>query len=177
MKKMKCSHLGKKMATLAIALVMILSCSFSAMAAPRSTGVYLGAGVANLGDGIVNYQVNGHIYYNTNTSTQLSLASMVQWIYNYGSQKIDEVRFEALSGTGFGNAIGYYEINPITAGNNARIEENWAARYGNAVYLKNGIDQAAFTSMSTGYDGGVYYSAWNSTWYSTTRDDQFYFGS
>lgn len=171
MKKMKCSHLGKKMATLAIALVMILSCSFSAMAAPRSTGVYLGAGVVNLGDGIVNYQINGHVYYNANTSTYLNLASLAQWIYNYGSQVIDEVSFYASNGACTNiTDTGYYDITPITAGNAARIEHSY---FVNPVFQKDGPTQLACTSIKAGFYGGISNGAWDSSWYPTTRSDSF----
>lgn len=177
MRKTKCSHLWKKMATLAIALVMILSCSFSAMAATRTICAILGWGTANLGDGIVNYQVNGQIYYNENTSTQVSITSMVQWIYNYGTQPINETYFHAYDALAT-NSVSWPVDCSITAGNNQRIEVNW---YGacmhlgkSHVYPKNGSYNTAHTSMVAGYDGGVY-SAWDSWWYPTTRRDYFHF--
>lgn len=177
MRKTKCSRLCKKMATLAIALVMILSCSFSAMAATRSTAVHIGTGQANLGDGIVYYVVTAQLYYTENTATRLGIESMAQWIYNFGTQPINETYFHAYDSLAT-NSTSWPVDCSITAGNNQRIEVNW---YGvclhlgrSHVYPKNGSYYTAHTSMVAGYDGGVY-STWDSLWYPTRVDSEFYF--
>ena len=157
-----------------IIVILALSCSVSAFAA---TGVYIGRG--NVYWGIIDYDVAGHLYYNTNNSTTLDVYSLVMYIYNYGLD-VDEVRFEVYDSAFSKYTLSWgYLATPVANGSSARVEADWASIcYSNhlsinTAYSKtNGNGDLVFADMVAGISW-VTLGGWYSYWYPTYYSSQF----
>lgn len=161
--------------------ILLFCCSFNAKAATNAQSIFLGSGNVDydFAASTVNYDVNGYVYINSNTTEALDISSMVQWIFNYGIYSVNEVRFEAHDGEweNYQQAFGY--IDDVGTGDNARIEADWesicSAEGKSNVYEKIGSpDKFAYTNMVSGYSqAGL--GGWASFWFENTREDDFHY--
>lgn len=180
MKRLTASKLGYRLLVIIMAFVMVISWSTSALAATRSTGIYLGSGNVYKFSGDVDYDVRGYVYYNANTSTYIDVNSMVQWIYNYGEYNVDQARFEAHDGefNNYNITEGLINITGVEPGDNVRLEADWESICRldgkSTIYQKNNNDVYAYTNMVSGnsYAG---LGGWASYWFPTTREDLFHY--
>jgi len=153
-----------KRKTLIVVILLLLSVN----SVWATTGVYIGKGTVVELNGQQDFTIKCYAYYDSNTSSELELSSLVQYVNNYGDLPVDEVMFKALSGDYTPSTqIGYYYITPITTGNYRRLEGSF-----HETYEKNGGSDCAMTSMTSGYQNG-YFGVWDSFWYSNSRDDDF----
>ena len=160
-----------------IVALLVMCASTQAFAA---TGVYLGSDTVYYAGGDLEYDVRGYVYYNSNSTTSLNLYSLCQWIFNHGNYEVDNVEFYANDGAQTKNTSTWaYLSNPVTSGNNSRIETQWypicvAKGYSDSVFSKNTSEHFAYTDMVAG-NRYVLLGGWQSYWYQTSRDDDFHY--
>ena len=158
----------KKLLTVLIVLTLIISCSANAFAA---TGIYFGSGTVSSWPDI-NFEVRGYFYYNSNTSAALDIYSMAQWVYNYGNAAVNQQYWFATDEGGTKPTGQVAGINPITYGNNRRVELPWSSLVSNTSYPKNGTNKAVMTDMSstTQFVGG----GWGCNWFQSSYSPYFH---
>lgn len=150
-----------------VAVAVLLSCSFNALAATTTiVSEFLGRDNVNEGDGAFDFDIKAYVY-RDNTRDTVEVSSMVQWIYNYGICNVNEVVFEGHDGDYDNHTYLFAYIDPVTTGNNARFEADWDGiceeQNNSHIYQKNGSEGFAFTRMASGYTYGPY-GNWLSYW-------------
>ena len=133
------------------------------------TGISTGTNTIQY-NSVLDYEVWGYVYYNSNTASALDLYSLCQWVHNYGAYPIDYMEFEALDGMDAKHVHYYPDLTPaITTGNDARVEIDWLTKsqqfgYSDAVFQKG--NSFVFTRMGSGHKAsyllGGFVSYWSS---------------
>ncbi len=143
-----------------------------------TTGVNVGSarfyrsGSANTAD----WTTNCYLYYTANTSTELTISSMVQVITNSGDYSVQSTEFVAADAKESNYLANYPTMpdNGIQKNKTARIEANWAsACYASGksnTYKKN---SNAYTKMFSSH-ADVWSAGVDVFWYSTYYDSQPY---
>ena len=176
-----CSKRGYSVIAIMIVatLILCLTCPASASTAPSdSTLLSLGVGHASSGNGDIDYYVQGMIYHRANNATLIEIPAMAMWIQNYGDFDVNAIHFEAHNGDYTNHTPINWNIDPIPAYTDRRIEADWDsicyARGNTHTYLKNGTASLAYTRMSAGFSyGGL--AGWTTFWYANSRDNNFYY--
>lgn len=154
----------------AATLAMVFALSFSlATASWALTVASTGTNLVQY-NGVLDYEVWGYVYYNSNTATALDLYSLCQWVHNYGTYPVDYMEFYAIDGMDDKCVFYYPDLSPaIATGGNARVEIDWLLKaqewgYSDAVFQKG--NSFVFTRMGSGHKAsyllGGFVSYWSS---------------
>ena len=161
----------KRIRTLVVVLLMtILTLSFTANAS-AATGIYLGAGFPYKSNGYVNTEVRGYVYYNSNTTSQMDVSSLVQYVFNNGNADVNMCEYYVHTPS-FSKYTTYTDyITPITKNNYRRMEIDWATicyynHYNyNTTYSKENNYVYTFMIAANAALGG---GEWNTYWFATS---------
>ena len=146
------------------------------------TGESVGNGRYNVGE-IIDFSVNGTVYYYLNGATQLNVYSLSLWVYNYGDYDVDQTSFVVPDGQGT-KVTGWpasRPMNGIAPDNNRRLEVEWAPECRNynydTTFIKNGFngEKFVYTDMSVACSQGGSLAGLDTIWRPNSKETNFHY--
>lgn len=181
-KKKHCSTLSILLVILLIMMHVVSPAQAATTCDGSVSNIYLGNRRAVFFEGTYEWSVLAYVYYDYNTTTELSLHSMVQTVANEGFVPVNGFSFSVSDIRGA--VVDSYSYNDqpanaaspifLNAGESARIEVAWHP-VASGIYTKGGNNECILTKIMTSCSEGMHQSLWAVEWLPNTKNISFHY--